>query len=92
MGPGEKLAGYLVNAGPHPLFGGWPWWQIAFDFGDVQVSIAETPDTQGVEVMVIGMWEKPMMYATPEMAVEVLDLFVELLEAKKQQMNEVNHE
>jgi hypothetical protein len=78
-----KLEKYLVNVGTHPVFE-YPWWQIAFDFGDVQVSIAETPYTEGVELMVWGMSEKPLTNVTPGIVVNILDLLLQRLEAKQE--------
>lgn len=66
------LADFCVNAGEHPLWGD-PWWQIAFDFGEVQVSIARTPDTDGVELMAHGLADRPLVRVTPALAVMVLD-------------------
>jgi hypothetical protein len=61
---------FMVYAGPHP----WEdaGWQIAFDFGKVQVSVACTPDTQGVELMAWGLFVKPLKHVTPVILVNVL--------------------
>jgi len=68
------LAEFLVNYGPHP----WEdaGWQIAFDFGDVQVSIAHVPGaygTHGVELMAWGLFEKPIENVMPWQAFLILN-------------------
>lgn len=65
---------FLVYAGQHP----WEdaGWQIGFDFGKVQVSIACTPETRGVELMAWGLFLKPLEYVTPAMALEFLERMV----------------
>ena len=71
---GDNLSEYLVNAGPHPLWGE-EGWQIAFDFGSVQVSIAECPNTEGVELMVLQGFERTLVHhkhVTPAQVVDVL--------------------
>jgi len=73
------LADFLVNAGPHPMWGD-EGWQIAFDFGMVQVSIADCPTTEGVELMVHGIgMQRPLTYVTPALAVMVLDRILDSL-------------
>ena len=66
-----NLNQYLLYAGTHP----WEeeGWQMAFDIFGVQVSIACTPETQGVELMAWGLFMKPLKNVTPVVARRVLE-------------------
>ena len=63
------LSKYLVSAGPHPMWGDGGW-QIAFDFGETQVSIAYWVGAAGVELMVTG---KLSLWVLPATRAEVFD-------------------
>lgn len=65
---------FIVYAGAHP----WEnaGWQIAFDFGRVQVSVACTPGTKGVELMAWGLFVKPLENVTPSILVDVLKMLM----------------
>ena len=67
---------HLIYAGTHPVE--HVGWQITFDFGELQVSIACTPWTTGVELMVWGLFAKPLKNVTPAMALNVLKHLMEV--------------
>jgi hypothetical protein len=70
----NNIRDYCVHAGPHPNYEDSDWWQIAFDFESIQVSIARTPNTDGVEMKVVAD-EKPLVFQkqiTIKQAVDVL--------------------
>lgn len=71
------LADFVVYAGPHP----WQdaGWQIALRIGMVDVSIACTPSTEGVELMAWGLFARPLTNMTPVMALKVVDLILRRL-------------
>lgn len=75
-GSGSGLRRFVKYAGPHP----WEneGWQIVLDFGEVQVSIACTPWTTGVELMAWGLFVKPLKNVTPAMALNVLKHLMEV--------------
>ena len=74
----SDLPQYLVNAGPHPIYEDARWWQIAFDFGWVMVSISETPFTAGVEMRIWGHRESRLLRRiTPLIAVNELRKILE---------------
>jgi hypothetical protein len=64
------MADFLLYAGAHPWQG--DGWQIAFDFSGIQVSIAYTSKTQGVELMAWGLFMRPLVNVTPAQALNVL--------------------
>jgi len=71
----SNIRDYCVYAGPHPSYEDADWWQIAFDFESIQVSIARTPNTDGVEMKVVADYEKPLVFQqqiTIKQAVDVL--------------------
>jgi hypothetical protein len=64
------MADFVVYAGPHP----WQdaGWQIALRIGMVDVSIACTSSTEGVELMVWDLFVRPLVNVTPNVALNVL--------------------
>jgi hypothetical protein len=75
------LADLVVYAGPHP----WQdaGWQIALKVGAVDVSIAWTPYTQGVELMAWGLFTKPLEHVTPAQALDVLNYLLQRKEGER---------
>jgi hypothetical protein len=66
----KVLNDYLTYAGAHLHEDSG--WQIVYDFDEVQVSIANTFYTHGVELMVWGMFTWPLEYVTPAQALVIL--------------------
>lgn len=74
----SRLSSHVIYAGKHPAYEGW---QIAFQFGAVQVSVIWTPTSRGVEVYAWkdgeGLWENAFCHMNK---IEVRKLLIELME------------
>jgi hypothetical protein len=73
------LQDHMVYAGPHPSYEDPWWWQIAFDFGKIQVSIASTPYTDGVELKVVADYERQLVLQKRTTIKQTVDVLAAIL-------------